>query len=352
MKSSRIIVLLVVFFSFLCKGEENTNSTTSVFKALPDDAILVRINEKDILTKDDVQRDLMVNLQLRCNKTNRHRANSADLRFARQFRESAQERFVVENALNCYANEHGIKPTEKNLASASKEIVRKFGRKGHRIPDLKYMLGDDAYRLDRMINNRALYLTIDDTIMSEPKYEVTAQMVDDWKNAVKSRNEMAALTNALIFAHATNVYLQVKAGLPFEEAAKQFSEDEYIDEGCEWGTFALKDLADEQALFFAVCALKPGEFTQPIESDNGLAIVRRDSTNFVDGAGQSNCTLSRIFFRLPLYFEELEDEEIIENYQREEHDRRWKETIEKAKEKLKIEYPHGTNLFAVAGSQP
>lgn len=334
---------IVLFVALFCKGA--TNVVAGSFYSLSNDAVLVRIDGKQLLTKDDVQNDLMVNLQLRCNTTNRHKANKADLQFAKWFRRSAQERFVTEAVIARYAEQHGIKAAEAHVKATTRDIVRRFRRGRQKIADLKWMLGKNIPRLDKMIYNKALHDTVDEELMREPRFEVTPQMISNRIDIVRQCNVIASLTNSLVFAHATNVYETVKAGLKFEDAAKKYSEDEYIDEGCEWGTFTLQQLADEQDVFLAVCALKPGEYAPPMESDGGLAIIRRDSTNFVDGAGQKCCTLSRIFFRLPLFYEMPTAEETVKLLMQEEHERRWKDAFDRTKAAMKIEYPNGTNLF-------
>ena len=124
-----------------------------------------------------------------------------------------------------------------------------------------------------------------------------------------------SLTNALVFAKATNVWEKLKAGADFKQMAKQFSDvPKEAEEGGEWGTLGLQQLEPDEDLVNWAQKLQPGEFSPPIDGDNGLMILKMDSKQGDDYA------LSRIYFRLPMFQQEVSEEELLK-LKRQQHER-------------------------------
>lgn len=148
---------------------------------------------------------------------------------------------------------------------------------------------------------------------------VTDEKVDDAIARYRRANEIAAQTNLLVYAHATNIWNRlVSRELTFEEAAADYSEieDESGDFG-DWGTFSASAFNNDgdRSFYKLLKTMKVGTFTPPVEVDNGLCIVRLDgvaassSANAPEPSEQpeegnsplmGDVKLSRIFFRLPV----------------------------------------------------
>lgn len=166
-------------------------------------------------------------------------------------------------------------------------------------------------------------------------------------------NDMAAATNRLVFANATNVWKSLKAGLAFDEAVRSSSTLEDNSENGEWGDFQLDYFKDEPEVRSAIEALDVGGFTLPIESDNGLAIIRLDNKHTENG--MIVYSLSRIFFHLPEFYPELDDAEFAKELREARQDRLFNEFLTELAKKLPVTYPNGEKIFEEANriaSQP
>ena len=120
-------------------------------------------------------------------------------------------------------------------------------------------------------------------------------------------NAKMALTNAIQYAKATNVWEKLKAGADFVKTAKENTEiEDEIEDDCEWAIVDEKFLEDAPGLYERLKKLKLGEFTPPVKGDNGLMIVRLD--RYEDEGGLA---VSRIFFRLPRFLTPAPKEEIL-----------------------------------------
>jgi hypothetical protein len=139
---------------------------------------------------------------------------------------------------------------------------------------------------------------------------------------------------------ATNVWKKIVAKeLTFEAAAKKYSEDEYISDGCEWGCFTRDQLDGEDALLARLPNLKVGDITPPLDSDAGLAIIRKDQDD-----NDKTFSFSRVFFKLPYFYEEETYDEAREVLIRRKQAELIKKVMDENTAKLKIEYPDGTNM--------
>ena len=86
--------------------------------------------------------------------------------------------------------------------------------------------------------------------------------------------------------------------------------------------------------------LKTGDITPPVESDGGLAILRKDEDD-----NDKTFSFSRVFFKLPYFFDVETTAEMRKALQAEKTSQLVQDTIKSYIGKLKIEYPDGTNLI-------
>ena len=198
-----------------------------------------------------------------------------------------------------------------------------------------------------MIREMVLYEVMTNDVIHSATIVITDEMVNERQGQIKRANERAAATNACVFAKATNVWQKiVSAELTFEDAASKYSEDEYIKEGCDWGCFTRDQLEGEEGVLALLPTIKTGDITPPIESDGGLAILRKDEDD-----NPKTFSFSRVFFRLPYFY----DEETSEQARAALHEQKTTEliraTMKKNIDKLKVEYPNGTNMVWKLTSQ-
>lgn len=324
-----------------------------LFETLSATSVVVRIDGREI-AKSQVLRDAKSLMQLMMNKLRVTKMGRRErLIFAHSCRQS------VPLALNAaavarYAEQNGVEVSSNVLAYSTSDFTRRFGvrskklKRWHTVGDLKYMLGSNAGYVDRLISEHARLVAVTNAIVTAHPIEVTDALVEERLKLISKSNLEAAKTNALIFVQATNLWKQIASGaMSFDVAATNYSQDAYIADSAEWGSFSLDQIADDPQLFALVPTLGPGDITPPIESDNGLAIVRVDEQS-VD---KKTYTFSRIFFRLPMFFEEETPEEARANVKGELETELVRKTLEAERAKLKVEYPSGEPLFA-EGSAP
>ena len=138
-------------------------------------------------------------------------------------------------------------------------------------------------------------------IISQSFINVSTAEVDKVLSRIDRANIVAAATNRLVFAHATNVWKEISSKkITFEEAVTDHSEDEVVSEGGEWGFFGKDMLRGEDALLGFLEKAKQGDVSAPIECDNGVCIIKVIA---LPSAEDSNYRLARVFFRLAEEYE-------------------------------------------------
>lgn len=345
------IYFITLLFSISCYCATNVigiakETNTVTFAELPNDAVIIKVGDK-VLTKNDVKQEGMVHLQLRANKEYRKKTNKQDAKYIRMFEKNSFARFISELAIEYAAESNKVVATDKTIQNVTDETVKRFGRDKHKINDLRYMLGQNAWRLDKMIRHTATQKDLTTFLITHPKYEVTAQMITNRLNTIKEYNIKAHAKEKDIYQVASNVWNEVtKDTKQFDSLAKKYSQDENIEYGSEWGDFSITELSKDEA-FATLFSMKANEITPPIESDNGIAIVRKDKENYKDESGEVHCVFSRIFFQLPLLASDETEEVIRENYIADETKRRYEVAINPIVKHLEsiAEYPYGTNIF-------
>ena len=309
------------------------------------DTVVVRIDGKDV-TRGEILAQGKTVLLLNMNKARKTKIKKREIQALERYCKSAVWKEVAKAGVVRYVHDKGLEVPQDAISRATRKFESQYGarsrklKRRHNLADLKYMLGKNAFRADDMIKDMALFEVMTNDVVKNANITITDEMVANRLEQIKQANERAAATNNLVFAKATNVWSRIASGeLEFEKAAAEFSEDEYIGEGCEWGTFTRDQLDGEDAVLALLPMLKTGDITPPVESDGGVAILRRDEDD-----SDKTYSFSRIFFRLPYFY----DEETPEEARAALKDLKLHEAIQAAIKdstaKLKVEYPEGTNL--------
>lgn len=326
-------------------GKKDIEGKKDIVSTPVGDLIVVRINGKD-LTRGDVIRNGKVLLQLNMNKARRRKIRNREIRALERYCRSAVEKEIARNAVVQYIKEKNISVSTGTLARVTRRFESQYGvlsrklKRRHNVNDLKFMLGKNAFRLDEMIMETALYDTMTNDVIRTANLNVSEEQIAKRLQSIKNGNERASVVSREVFEKATNVWKQITSGkLTFEAAASKFSEDEYIKEGCDWGCFTMEQLEGEDMLLALLPNLKTGDITPPLESDGGVAILRKDEDD-----NNSTYSFSRVFFRLPYFYEEETPEQAREYLKKRKSVELIKSVINENISKLKIEYPNGTNM--------
>lgn len=313
--------------------------------ALSNDTVVVRIDGKD-LTRGEILAQGKTVLLLNMNKARKTKIKKREIQALERYCKSAVWKEIAKAAVVRYVRDKGLEVPQDAISRATRKFESQYGarsrklKRRHNLADLKYMLGKNAFRADDMIKDMALFEVMTNDVVKNANITITDEMVADRLAQIKRANERAAATNNLVFAKATNVWSRIASGeLEFEKAAAEFSEDEYIGEGCEWGTFTRDQLDGEDAVLAMLPTLKTGDITPPVESDGGVAILRRDEDD-----SDKTYSFSRVFFRLPYFYDEETPEEARVALKGLKLHEAIQAAIKDSTAKLKVEYPDGTNL--------
>lgn len=326
--------------------------TPASTSAPANDFIAVRIDGKN-LTRRDIVRNGKVVLQLNLNKLRKTKVQKREIKAMERYCKAAVSKEIARTAVARYVSDRKLSIPTNTVKSVTRRFERQYGaysrklKRRHNINDLKYMLGKNAFRADEMIREMALYEVMTNDVVQSAGIVITDEMVKERQELIKRVNVRAAATNAYVFAKATNVWRKIVAKeLTFEEAASKFSEDEYIQNGCEWGCFTRDQLDGEDGVLALLPTIKTGDITPPIESDGGLAILRKDEDD-----NNKTYSFSRVFFRLPYFYDEETPKQARAALREQKTTELIRAAMKENIDKLKIEYPNGTNLVWKLTSQ-
>lgn len=232
-------------------------------------------------------RDREIGLRTKIFGIMRPTASVADAeRFRKTLEDSAEEHFVIESGLLRVAHDRGI--------SASRDEVT--GRLAPLSTALMRLDPGDRALAEEIAEREVLCSRVVELLRSEIDVSVSEEELDVAMERLSAYADMAAATNALVYARATNVWNEIRRGADFASMAARWSEDD-DSSSCEWGAFPLAALDDSPELQRILPEMSPGDVTPPVEGDNGLVVVRlvEVDRSFVPASYR----LDRIFFRLP-----------------------------------------------------
>ena len=230
-----------------------------------------------------------------------------------RLRASLPKMFVREVVFDEFARSEKLNVDKAAVEKAKKNLLSSFG--GRMTYDgLRRKMGPLSAALDDFVRVQATDIAVCQHILEKNPLNLPPNYAAEQIKRIKAYNAEMALTNAAVYARATNAWEKLKSGEDFKQVARQFSEvPREAKEGGDWGTLGLQQLEPDEALAAWAQKLPPGGFSPPIEGDNGLMILKVDSKKGDD------YKLSRIYFRLPM-FQELVGEKELVQMKRQQHE--------------------------------
>lgn len=244
--------------------------------------------------------------------------------------------FIMQAVVSDYAREKGISIGKATTAYYQKKAVKRLNSKKIRnYKQLRKKVGSFAKLLDERIAEEALLNEVRKHIAYANPTNFPPDYVKARCQQLKDYNARMVLTNAVIYARATNVWEQLKGGADFGELAQKYTEieAEVADKG-ELGVIGLQQIQDEPKFAQVLRELKVGEFSAPVEADNGVSIIRMDSKN----VEKDEYGISRIYFRLPMLAKVFSEKEMEKQLRKEYNERIVGEKIEQMVRAAKVEY--------------
>lgn len=234
----------------------------------------------------------------------------------------------------------GIAPTALSDAAMVAKYNRLTHQKAVAMEELSALFGENSAAFRKQFARESRFEAFYQAHSNE--LAVTQKDIDDFyimktNTIIRSRKISEAG-----WVKARKTHARLKSGETWEKVAKEVSEDGEVeptnaDNWKEWMTIP-KTKIESKELAAAVEKLKEGEYTEPIDIDEGLVIVR---LNARDG---DMCELARILIRMGCEVEVPDLEDARRQIAKQKRLDLQTEILEKAHEKSKIEYPNGPNL--------
>ena len=225
-------------------------------------------------------------------------ATPADLkRFAQRLSAGYHKVFINDRLIAGYLVGKGLEVPKAKVNEFRKIALTRFRALGVRKwSGLDKALGRHAPEFSEQVESEARLSFFKEQLLAQNPTNITPAFVEAEIERAKAFNRRADATNAYAYARATNAWNRLRAGEDFGKVAHEMSDitEERKDRG-EWANLDWKQIEPDPLLAKYAHALKPGEYSPPIEADNGLMILR------VDKKDETECRMSRIFFQLPMY---------------------------------------------------
>ena len=293
-----------------------------------DDDFIVSVNGKR-LTSEMVERraSMMVAYRAKCGY--KLKANDRK-KFLTGLRSSYPKVFVANTILNEYIESEKLTVPAEHVQKTQQLAMKSFqGKRPKSWEDALAAMGEWAAEFDDQVFCEARRTYLRNYWAGQNPTNVTPALISNVLQHVDNVNAIADATNRLAFVRATNVWERLKSGADFRETAKKWSDlKQERHDGGEWARLDWQQMADDRELIKYARKLNPGEFSPPIEADNGLMILR------VDKKDEKECQMSRIFFSLAMNFKRPSEKEIVADVEKKhmeaEFKRRYDELLKKA----------------------
>ena len=174
---------------------------------------------------------------------------------------------------------------------------------------------------------------------AQPELAVTDGDVVKFYTSVSNKMILCARINSGASNRIERAWRELEGGRPWEVVATNYTEDALVDESLadnwkDWMSLKLSKI-EPMDLMVAVSKLKPGEYTKPIEMDEGLVIAK-----LLERDGDF-CSLVRILVRMAEDVEVPPHDAAVRKIRKVKEAEFQKKLLHELKAKAKIEYPYG-----------
>lgn len=327
-----VVVLVLVFGCDVDKRKKELPSSKS-YNSFSLNETLLKVGGQ-IFTKNDCERDAELAGALKSRV-----AQFRNLEISLRDKEIVCGNFIVFASVRDKIEKQKLNLKYQVNSNKLIRLRRQLGKRNERLfPALEVKLKREAE-----ISSYVDYVLAD-------SINVTSNEIAYIHHKIRRYNETAQMTNALVYAHATNVWKQVISSGEFDKYAQKYDERPEHGGPGEWGVFDASQLEGDGDLLSVVRATPEGAVTSPIEADGGLLIVKVVKKM---GAGPKvainndpeRFELKRIFFQLPVFYKTETYEETYNNILNTKKKRRAKEIIDEVVKSSKIQYPNGNIIW-------
>ena len=186
-----------------------------------------------------------------------------------------------------------------------------------------------------------------------PALTVTQKDIERYYSTYSNRLAMATQANSNVLARANETYAKLKGGANWDELAPQMTDEGKSEDDAastnnwrEWEDIAPKDFY-LPAVAEAVGTMKPGEISAPIETSEGIVIVK-----FLGKTEDNRYRCARILFYLAILPEEIPQKSLQAYLKQKKRYQRQFSVLAELREMYPAQYPLGTNFTYKIWKEP
>lgn len=257
-------------------------------------------------------------------------------------RVALKDAWINSTLLKAEAQKSGIRPSDKERKALERKYQRIFlGRRG----TFKRLEQEVAKAGLKNAFDRNFNLELYANAFIEARYKAEVTITEkDIDNAIKRMdkyNAQASLTNALIFANASNIVKRARAGEDFAKLADVYSQEEDRNPGGYKGKCDASDFSDEEPSFArAIWELKDGEISDVLQSVDAYTIVKKIK-HFPksDASDDSAVEIAWIKLYKPQFYSDYSRKELRKMGVKQQRTKVLTQEVSRLRKKAKIEYP-------------
>ena len=245
----------------------------------PDDVIVVVNGDK--ITKADFDallrfREALFQLQ---RKIDLEDIENPEVRFfAEQIRFRLVPELIHHKMFAQYAAQKGITPSQDAVEKARKDFAQGLSRRPDELDRLARRIGGIAGDLFA----RAPFVSAQDhllrqSVTTNDLVQVTEEELEQTKRRIEAWDKTADANNQASKDRLAKARADIDAGGDFADVTVKYAQV-HPEHGKEWKTFELGELPQDEGLYKWLVKAKVGDVSQPIDLDDGLAIVKLVST--------------------------------------------------------------------------
>lgn len=310
-----------------------------------DSAVLAVVDGKP-LTAAEVKEAVLVAAKVKDLSTGRsgkqpdgRRANLQAMHLAPQL--------VSSMVLDAELDRRGVKASAASDAAVFARYNDRFKRKSKTQAELFGRFGDLASAFRRQFARESRYREMFDSL---PELKVSEEEVGRYFRGISNRMAKCERINRRATNQIERAWKELNGGHPWDVVATNYTEDALLDKSLadnwkDWLSINLNKI-EPMDLMVAVSKLKPGEYTRPIETEEGMVIVK-----LLERDGDF-CSMARILVRMAVAVDMPGREAAIKNIRKEKEVAFQKKTLVELKKKTKIEYPYGKRFAFKIWEEP
>ena len=251
---------------------------------------------------------------------------------------------ILSDEVNRYKEGHGDYST-KDRNAVRQWLDKQYAEQKSPISSIRHALSKQGLvkQFDKQIDmeiESELYLRI----ACSNRYPIAEYVITNVYNEWAINNYLAAATNRVILALASNVVKRIKAGEDFQKLADKYTMVPEDLSGGDMGFCSIADFPNEENLWNEFKEFEPGQSTGLIDADDSwqiFKVLERDDTN----QQEPKLHLARIYFRRAWEIPRPSRADVVEALEDERRQRLLNEILTMRLKESKIEFPNGKKAF-------